>query len=513
MVLQLWRECSEWVYTSSVFRSRAQKRGNVWPDFHPRLDRLKAKVPVRRLFLKIFLLFGATALGMLLLVWLGFMFSGLKEVTSPNMYATVAPVLAAQVVNSYESGGPKEFARFIQSNVDDQERSLYLLDGNYKDVLSRPIEKEGLYTARAAKFGRLIVFRDHIAAYKVVSSTGRPYILLLHIRSGLGELKYFTVGNGLPFSISMLTVAGLFSLWFAYHIALPIHSIQSTARRVATGDLRARVPAIVSRRHDELAALALDFDSMVDRLEALIRAQKDLLSSVSHEVRSPLARINLRLAILKNERAGGSADVFDRLESDVERVDLLMGQLLMLSRLEAGLSSADREDVNLGQILEEVTAEGDFEARSMTKSVTLNAKGSVYLDNADPHALRSAFENIIRNAIRFTQPGTNVEVTLSVEEQMPRSFVLVSVRDHGPGVPEESLQAIFQPFVQLMSNEQSGETHNGLGLAIASQAVRMHRGTIAAANVPRGGLEICVRLPLALYENSHPIGPQNAQIT
>ena len=131
----------------------------------------------------------------------------------------------------------------------------------------------------------------------------------------------------------------------------------------------------------------------------------------------------------------------------------------------------------------------------MTKSVTLRASDSVYLDSADPHALRSAFENIIRNAIRFTQPGTNVEVALSVEEQMPRSFVLVSVRDHGPGVPEESLQVIFRPFVQLMSNDQSGETHNGLGLAIASQAVRMHRGTIDAANVPQGGLEISVRLP------------------
>jgi two-component system, OmpR family, sensor histidine kinase CpxA len=403
MLLPLWRGCSKWVYTSSVPRSRAQKRGSLWPDFQSRLDRLKAKVPVRRLFLKIFMWFWATALGMVLFDWLG-SFSGLRGVTSPKMGATVT-------------------------------------------------------------------------------------------------------------LISMVLVAGLFSLWLAYNIARPIHSIQSTARRVATGDLRARVPALVSRRHDELAALALDFDSMVDRLEALIQAQKDLLSSVSHEVRSPLARINVCLAILKDEWAGGSADVFDRLESDVERVDLLMGQLLMLSRLEAGLSSADREDVNFGQILEEVTAEGDFEARSMTKSVTLNAKGSVYLDDADPHALRSAFENIIRNAIRFTQPGTNVEVALSIEEQMPRSFVLVSVRDHGPGVPEESLQAIFQPFVQLISDEQLGKTHNGLGLAIASQAVRMHRGTIAAMNLPQGGLEISVRLPVAHYESSDQIEPHNPYIT
>lgn len=484
----------------------------MWPDFRSRLDRIKARVPVRRLFLKIFLWFWATALGMLLLTWVGYTLSGLKEVTAPNMYATIAPILAAQVVSSYESGGSDAFAHFIQNNINDRDRKLYLLDGDYRDVLGRSIEDEGLYTAKAAKLGRLIVFRNHIAAYKVVSTTGRPYVLLLYIRSDLGELTNFLTGKGLPSTIAMLLLASVLSLWLAYHIALPIHNIQSAARRVATGDMKVRVAPAVSRRHDELAAVAVDFDSMVDRLEALMRAQRDLLSSVSHEVRSPLARINLCLAILKNELNGGSLDVFDRLESDVERIDLLMGQLLMLSRLESGLSSADREDVNLGQILEEVTAEGDFEARSMTKSVTLNAKASVYLDNADPHALRSAFENIIRNAIRFTPPGTRVEVALSVEEQTPRSSVLVSVRDHGPGVLEESLQAIFQPFVQLMSDEQSGETHNGLGLAIASQAVRMHHGTIAAANAPQGGLEISVRLPVARYETSHPIDVQNAQI-
>jgi signal transduction histidine kinase len=314
-------------------------------------------------------------------------------------------------------------------------------------------------------------------------------------------------------AIAMLLLASLFSLWLAYHIASPIHSIQSDARSVATGDLKARVTPAVSKRHDELAALAIDFDSMVDRLEALIQAQKDLLSSVSHEVRSPLARINLCLEILRSEWTGGSADVFDRLQSEVERVDLLMGQLLMLSRLEAGLSAAGREDVNLSQLLEEVTANGDFEARPMTKSVTLSAKSSVYLDTADPHALRSAFENIVRNAIRFTQPGTNVEVALRVEDRTPRSFVEISVRDCGPGVPEESLHTIFQPFVQLTGDGLSGETHNGLGLAIASQAVRMHHGTIAAANLPRGGLEICVRLPRTLYESSRSIETQKTQLT
>jgi signal transduction histidine kinase len=128
------------------------------------------------------------------------------------------------------------------------------------------------------------------------------------------------------------------------------------------------------------------------------------------------------------------------------------------------------------------------------KSVNLSITDAVHLQNADSHALRSAFENIIRNAIRFTQPGTDVQVTLEMDRNPKESFALVYVRDRGPGVPEESLQTIFQPFVQIMSGENH-EKGNGLGLAIASEAIRMHGGTISAANLPHGGLEISVRLP------------------
>lgn len=456
-----------------------------------------------RLFIKIFFWFWSTALGMLIIIWSGYNFTGLKAVSSPNLYATVAPILAAEAVHAYETGGVKEFARFTQSDANDPERRLYLLDGFYHDVLSRPVTRDGLQTARAAKIGQLIVFRRHIAAYKVISPSGQPYVLLLYIRSDLDEVKYFLTGRGLPFAISVFALASLFSLWLAYHIAAPIYSIQSAARRVAVGDLKARVPPAVLRRHDELSSLAVDFDSMVDRLEALIGAQRDLLSAVSHEVRSPLARINLSLAILKKGWTASSADVVSRLESDVSKIDLLMGQLLMLSRLETGLSSAEREDVDLAEILEEVAADGNFEAQSQGKSVSLHSLDSLPIKNADPHALRSAFENIIRNAIRFTRKGTDVRVSLTRDLSGSAPSAFLSVRDSGPGVPEESLNAIFQPFVQVVTKEASGAGGNGLGLAIASEAIRMHHGMVWAANLPGGGLEICIRLPLADRDLPH----------
>jgi len=255
---------------------------------------------MHRLFLKIFFWYWLTAWGMIAIVLLGSRLTGMRQVSAPNMYATVAPILAAEAAKTYESGGPEAFARFSQSDVHDHERQIFLLDGSYKDVLSQPLSDDGLRLARAAKNGQLVVLRGHIAAYKFVSSTGHPYILMLYLKSDFRRIGDALVGDGLPFSISLVLLVTLLCLALAYHIASPIHSIQSTARRVAQGDLKARVPSSVSRRYDELAALAKDFDSMVNRLDSLIQTQKNLLNSVSHELRSPLARINLSLALLKN---------------------------------------------------------------------------------------------------------------------------------------------------------------------------------------------------------------------
>ena len=452
-------------------------------------------MPVYRLFLTISLWFWLTAWGMLAIVSLGVYLRGMREVSAPNMYAVVAPILAAAAVRTYEAGGPEAFARFSQRDVANKTEQLFLLDGFYRDVLSRPLTSDGLRVARAAKNGQLLMLRNDIAAYRFISPSGHPYILMLYLKPSLRKLGDVLLGQGLPYTIFLILLVTLLCFALAYHIAAPIHSIQSTARRVAQGDLKARVPASVSGRFDELSALAKDFDSMVGRLELLIQTQKNLLNSVSHELRSPLARINLSVALLKRRYSADGDDTFERLDRDVGRVDLLIGQLLTLSRLEAGLSSAEREDVDLGQLLDEAVADGDFEAQASGRSVTFRTDSSVILGNANPHALRSACENVIRNAVRFTRPGTNVEVVLEIDRSTPEPFGILSVRDYGPGVPDESLQAIFEPFYRI-GGDPEGTDGNGLGLAIASEAIRLHHGTISATNLRPTGLEITIRLPI-----------------
>jgi two-component system sensor histidine kinase CpxA len=456
-----------------------------------------------RLFLKIFFWYWLTAWGMIAIVLLGSRLTAMKQISSaPNMYAMVAPIMAAEAVKAYESGGPEAFARFSQSDNRNSGRQLLLLDGFYKDVLSRPLTEDGLRAAHAAKDGQLVVLRGRIAAYKFVSSSGHPYILMLYMKSNLRQIGEILWGEGLPFSISLILLVTLLCFALAYHIASPIHSIQATARRVAQGDLKARVPPSVSRRFDELAPLARDFDSMVNRLDSLIQNQKNLLNSVSHELRSPLARINISVALLRNRFSADSDDLFQRLERDVVRIDLLMGQLLMLSRFEARVSSAEREDVDFAQLVEEVAADANFEAQALGKSVSLRTTSSIILRNADPHALRSACENIIRNAVRFTPPGSDVQIVLEVDRSAPEPLAFLSIRDHGPGVPEGSLQAIFQPFYRInVDGETTGG--NGLGLAIASEAIHMHRGTIRAENLRPTGLEIIIQLPVTYDVASH----------
>jgi two-component system sensor histidine kinase CpxA len=459
----------------------------------------KARGPIHRLFVKVFLWFWLAVLALFAIFFASRML-GSRVLPATDVIAAFAPRVADEAAHAYEFGGPQEFEQFERGLMGNSDGVLYLIDGYGKDVLSRPIPSDSLSIVRAARSDGGIMarygLRSRSASYRFTSPSGHPYVLLLHVRLKLGKFLEATAGGGLPFFGVVLLMVTLFCFWLAHHIVAPIQGIQSAARRVATGDLTVRAPVEISKRHDELAFLAADFDAMVERISALVRSQKDLLSTVSHELRSPLTRFNMALALLRKQSPPESEELLQRMERDVERVDVLMGQLLTLSRLEMGLSSDERDNVDLSQLVQEVVADGDFEAHSCGKSVRLEAVGDVFIEKADQQVLRSACENIIRNAIRFTPPGTQVEVVLKAETRSDFPQAVLSVRDYGPGVPEQALQQIFQPFFRVKA--PPGPTQNygtGLGLAIVLEAIRQHRGTIIASNASPTGLEVKIMLP------------------
>ena len=458
--------------------------------------------PLHRLFAKVFLWFWLTVLVLFAIFFAGRTL-GSRLLPATDVIAAFAPRVADEAAYAYELGSLQGFEQFQRGLMGNSEAELYLIDGYGKDVLSRPIPSDSLSIVRAARSDGGIAtrygLRSRSVSYRFTSPSMHPYVLLLHVRLKLGNFLESTAGGGLPlFGVVLLVVllmVTLFCFWLAHHIVAPIQGIQSAARRVATGDLSVRAPVEISKRHDELAALAVDFDAMVERISALVGSQRDLLSTVSHELRSPLTRFNMSLALLRKQPLD-SEELLQRMERDAERVDVLMGQLLTLSRLETGLSSDGRDHVDLSQLVQEVVADGDFEAQSCGKSVRLEAAGDIVIEKADQMALRSACENIIRNAVRFTPPGTEVEVVLKTEIRRDFRQAVLSVRDHGPGVPEEALQQIFQPFFRVkVPHGPRRDNGTGLGLAIALEAIRQHRGTITASNASPTGLEVRMMLP------------------
>lgn len=467
----------------------------------------------RGLFVKVFLWFWVATLVMLGVFFLISRIGPLESPEPPGMFSVMARTLAVQAAHSYENGGAPAFDQYVNhfaalEHCGDRliayasDCELYLLTSAGKDALSRPLPEDVARIAETVPKDHPTIthnaLRSRLAAYRLTLPSGHQYVLVLRWASDLEIVGKKIVGRGLPMFGGMLIVITLFCLWLAHHITSPIRGIQSATWRFAEGDLTARAPASITKRHDELAALALDFDLMVERTGTLIQAQRNLLSSVSHELRSPLARLNVSLALLRKQVSAESAEpeeLLVRMERDVNRVDTLISQLLMLSRLESGIFSGERVDVDFSQLVQEVAADGNFEAQALGKSVNLLSPDSIVIENADPHALRSAIENVVRNAIRFTPLNTDVKMILTMEEA-GRSQAVLTVSDHGPGVPKEDLGNIFLPFFRVNKCGKPREG-NGLGLAIALEVVRMHHGSICASNLNSSGLEIEVRLPIS----------------
>jgi two-component system sensor histidine kinase CpxA len=288
----------------------------------------------------------------------------------------------------------------------------------------------------------------------------------------------------------ILAIGGCVCFIVARHLSQPVVRLSAAAASLADGRLQTRVGPDAAKRRDEVGTLARDFDRMADRIEALVAGQRRLLGDVSHELRSPLTRMRVALSLARQQCADDAAEYFDRVERETKRLDRLIEQLLTLARIDSGGIADVRAPFSLADVVEEVVADGDFEARAAGKRVELTACEPVSIAGmAD--LMRSAVENVVRNAIRHTAPGTTVDVALRVDATKGAQ---VSVRDRGPGVGPEFLTEMFRPFWRSPGGEPSDGA--GLGLALAERVVVMHAGRVSAANAGGGGLVMTIDLPL-----------------
>ncbi|WP_028102537.1 HAMP domain-containing sensor histidine kinase [Pseudoduganella violaceinigra] len=281
----------------------------------------------------------------------------------------------------------------------------------------------------------------------------------------------------------------LFAALLAWYFARPIRALRQAFDAAASGDLAPRFPAKQRAGGDELTTLGCDFDRMTARLRALLDGQKNLLHDVSHELRSPLARLQAAIG-LAHQQPEKAATSMERIERESVRMDKLVGELLTLSRLEAGAVDAPSQQFSIGELLDEVLQDAKFEAATNGREVAYRGDADAQL-NGQPELVARAIENVVRNAIKHSPDGGKVQV----ETELDARFIRIRVMDHGPGVAQEDLGKIFQPFYRSIGTEKDVDGH-GLGLAIAQQVVQQHGGRIAAANRIGGGL--CVELALPL---------------
>jgi len=305
----------------------------------------------------------------------------------------------------------------------------------------------------------------------------------------------------------VLGVSGLVCYGLVRYLTAPMLSLRAATQRLAAGDLAARTGAAQRRRRDEVADLGRDFDSMAERIQALVMTQRQLLGDISHELRSPLARLTMALALARRHVAQGTSveetnAALDRIKRETGRLNELIEQLLQLTRLESGEVRTDPDPVELEQLVREVVTDADFEARESNRAVQVTQTQPCQVTGSGD-LLRSAVENVVRNAVRYTSPGSTVEVSLLCRNEglNKTNTAIISVRDHGEGVPEETLNDLFRPFYRVADARDRESGGVGLGLAITERAVRSHGGTVSAQNVPDGGLLVELRLPVTQPNN------------
>lgn len=438
-----------------------------------------------RMFWKILIGFWVVFVIMSQLIWLGFSLSG-KRHEPPEIVAIrrTVDLQMASAVSVLERGGPAALEDMM-AGWEPNDRQFFTVIQHTRPA-GQPSLPERL---NPPSEGRI---PDQIVRW-VRGADNKEYELRYNIK-GMREdssmnmmpRKFLNIPE--PMFVFAGSVGLLFSLLLAWNLTRPMRQLREGFSRVAGGDLSVRLFPMMRQRHDEISNVAEAFDAMVERLETLVRAREELLHDISHELRSPLARLQLATGLARQtpESVGSS---LDRIDEEARRLDKMIGELLTLSRAEHE-SIPDEQYFDLTGLVDAVVTDVRYEAQIPDVRVEFLVDNQAdYTVRGNAELIRRGVENVLRNALRFSLPGQQIEVRLSAEQQ----WLAIRVRDQGPGVDEEKLSSIFDPFVRVNS-PLMGKGY-GLGLAIVRKVVLAHHGEVKATNRPDGGLELTLRLP------------------
>jgi len=380
---------------------------------------------------------------------------------------------------AYETGGRPGLQAFLDTLHRVYDAKGILTDENGRDLLTNDDRSDLIRPVRGRSLYQF--FRTGDATVARVANDGKYRFFFIVPRTRVGA--WFLM----PDHIFVMGVAVLLCYLLAYYLTAPVRQLEKAVERFGGGDLSARVGSL---RQDELGHLARTFDRMANRIETLVTAERRLLLDISHELRSPLARLGVAVELA---RSGENLDAsLNRIQKESDRLNALVGQLLQVTRAEGDPSSLRRHPVQLDQLVQQLVDDSLIEAAARGCELKFERREPVQVEG-DPELLRRAIENVIRNAIRYSPRETAVEVSLA----RSNGKAVVDVRDHGPGVPEEALPHLFDAFYRVETDRNRNSGGIGLGLSLARRAIELHKGAIRAKNA-QPGLEVEMELPAAL---------------
>lgn len=463
---------------------------------------------MRSLFLRIFLSFWLALALFLVLAILAT--AALRPTRQMSSLEALQPRFLSEAVDAYQSGGTPKLRDYLRNLHDTQHFRAALYDER-GSLVGHPVPPwfnevaNGQRHTADTLLGRL---NPHFQMLKatMIGSDGHHYTLVTELPPGQTAMFGPNGIPGLGILIGILT-SGVVCYFLARYLTAPITRLRKATQKLASGDLSARVGGRVSS-NDEISQLVREFDKMAEQIENLVNAQSRLLKDISHELRSPLARLTVALELARQRTGPEAQETLDRISLESSRMNELIGSLMTISRLESGTGNMRKVPIDLEQVIDEVARDAAFEAQAKNCQVEAEIVDELPV-LGDPSLLHSAIENVVRNATRYTPEGTTVKIRAEKAIRWNTPEAVIRISDAGPGVPEDSLDKIFRPFYRIDDARVRSTGGVGLGLAITEHAVRLHGGTVKASNSPEGGLSVEIRLPLQVGSDS---GVQNQPV-
>jgi len=384
-------------------------------------------------------------------------------------------LLMEEAIEAWKHGGQPALSEHLKRVASHMSGSYYLTDSNGRDLASGEDRAMLLKMARS-DHGMPKRYDDRqIVAYP--SKDGQYRFIVVFD-------NYFNLGQYLPYYLLILSAVAFLCWLLATNLASPLRGLARVVDRFGAGDLSVRVN---SSRKDEIGEVGRAFDRMAERIGTLLTAERRLLQDISHELRSPLARLSFAAELARTAQDRDAAIV--RMKKEIARLTDLVGGLIQVTRAEGDPAASSSESLRLDELLGEVVEDCQVEADARGCMIAFSGQPELTM-HGDWEVLRRAVENVVRNAIRYTPAATSVEIQLDSTEGTAR----ISVRDYGPGVPADALPRIFQPFFRVDDSRYTATGGVGLGLAIASRAIGLHHGRLWAENTDPG-LRVWIELP------------------